>query len=102
LYCGDVGLGVHLADDMPPSRAHLENIVLHDLLVWRETLSRRAEIMYWRTSNGGEVDFVVANGNHLRRLAVRPSAKPDGFAENAVRNMCKHGSFGGDPRLFGL
>lgn len=37
LYWGDVGLGLHVAGDVAPSGAHLENIVLHDLLVWRET-----------------------------------------------------------------
>ncbi len=76
LYWGDVGLGLHLAGDIVPSGAHLENIILHDLLVWRETLPRRAEIMYWRTSNGEEVDFVVETGDHLLAIEVKATTRP--------------------------
>jgi uncharacterized protein len=76
LYWGDVGLGFHLSAAPEPSGAHLENIVLHDLLAWRETLPRRAEVMYWRTANGDEVDFVVEAGNQLLPIEVKATTRP--------------------------
>lgn len=76
LYWGDVGLGFHLSAETEPQGAHLENIVLNDLLAWRETLSRRAEIMYWRTTNGEEVDFVVEAGNQLLPIEVKATTRP--------------------------
>jgi predicted AAA+ superfamily ATPase len=76
LYWCDVGLGVYLSGSNTPSGAHLENLILHDLLAWRETLPRRAEIMYWRTSNGEEVDFVVETTEHLLAIEVKATANP--------------------------
>jgi predicted AAA+ superfamily ATPase len=58
LYWGDVGLALHLAGLAEPTGAHLENLVLHDLLCWRDARVERAEILYWRTATGEEVDFV--------------------------------------------
>jgi uncharacterized protein len=76
LYWGDVGLGLHLSAEPEPTGAHLENLVLHDLLAWRETLPRRAEIMYWRTTNGEEVDFVVEAGKQLLPIEVKATSRP--------------------------
>jgi uncharacterized protein len=76
LYWGDVGLGVHLAAVSEPTGSHLENIVLHDLLAWRETLPRRADVMYWRTTNGEEVDFVVEAGDRLLPIEVTSTSRP--------------------------
>ncbi len=76
LYWSDVGLGLHLSAEPEPTGAHLENIVLQDLLVWRESLPRRAEIMYWRTTNGEEVDFVVEAGKHLLPIEVKATTRP--------------------------
>ena len=76
LYWGDVGLGAHLSGETEPNGAQLENLVLLDLLAWRETLPRRAEVMYWRTTNGEEVDFVVEVGNRLLPIEVKATARP--------------------------
>src|SRR5687767_12396314 len=40
--------------------AILENIVLMDLMAWREGQTDQPEVSYWRTANGEEVDFVLA------------------------------------------
>jgi uncharacterized protein len=76
LYWSDVGLGWHLSAEPEPTGAHLENLVLHDLLAWREMLPRRAEIMYWRTTNGEEVDFVVESANQLLPIEVKATTRP--------------------------
>ena len=42
LYWGDVGLAAHLAGVSEPGGAHLENIVLSDLLCWRDARAEPA------------------------------------------------------------
>ena len=52
IYLGDTGLAMHLAEVEAPSGVHLENLVLHDLMAWRDSRVERAELGYWRTSMG--------------------------------------------------
>jgi hypothetical protein len=52
---GGHGLALHLAGDAEPGDADLENLVLQDL-AWRDTRLERAEVLYWRTAIGEEVD----------------------------------------------
>lgn len=66
LYLCDVRLALHLAGAGEPSGPHLENLVLLDLLCWRDARTEHAEIAHWRTASGREVDLVVeANGTLL-------------------------------------
>ncbi len=53
LYWSDVGLGMQLSGETTPRGAHLENLILCDLLGWTGTLPNRAEVLYWRTAIGG-------------------------------------------------
>lgn len=76
LYWADTGLALYLADSESPEGAHLENIVLHDLLVWRDARAERAEIGYWRTSTGEEVDFVVEVCGKLLPIEVKSTTRP--------------------------
>lgn len=76
LYWGDVGLALHLAGLAEPTGAHLENLVLHDLLCWRDARVERAEILYWRTAPGEEVDFVVEAGRQLLPIEVKATPRP--------------------------
>jgi hypothetical protein len=75
LYWGDVGLALYLANAQPDG-PHLENLVLADLLAWRDTAVRRPEVCYWRTATGEEVDFVVDAGDTLLPIEVKASAEP--------------------------
>jgi predicted AAA+ superfamily ATPase len=75
LYWGDTGVALHLGG-MEPGGAHLENLVLHDLLAWRDGRLDRAELGYWRTSNGEEVDFVIEAGSRLLPIEVKAGARP--------------------------
>jgi predicted AAA+ superfamily ATPase len=70
LYWSDTGLALHLGGG-EPTGAHLENYVLHDLLVWRDTETPRPEITYWRTAGGAEVDFVVERRRALLAVEVK-------------------------------
>jgi predicted AAA+ superfamily ATPase len=76
IYWGDTGIAIHLTEAEEPTGAHLENLVLHDLLVWRDARIERAELNYWRTSIGEEVDFVIEAGGKLLPIEVKSTARP--------------------------
>ncbi len=76
VYWGDAGLALHLGGDSEPSGAHLENIVLLDLLAWRDSRTERAELLYWRTSAGEEVDLVVETGGRVLPIEVKATSRP--------------------------
>lgn len=73
LYWCDPGLALHLAGDSEPGGAHLENLIACDLFAWRETRPRRPNILFWRTSKGAEVDFVVETPRELLPVEVKSS-----------------------------
>ena len=76
LYWGDTGVALHLAELDQPTGAYLENVVLHDLLVWRDARLERAEVAYWRTVSGAEVDFVIEAGGRLLPIEIKSAARP--------------------------
>ncbi|MEO6060671.1 MAG: ATP-binding protein [Thermoflexales bacterium] len=76
LYWGDTGVALHLAQGQEPTGAHLENIVLHDLIAWRDARLERAELCYWRSVIGEEVDFVVESGGRLLPIEIKATARP--------------------------
>jgi hypothetical protein len=76
IYWGDTGLALHLAGEDEPRGAHLENLILGDLLAWRDARVENAEISYWRTAIGEEVDFVIEIGGKLVPIEVKAGARP--------------------------
>jgi len=76
LYWGDLGVALHLAGAAQPDGAHLENLVLHDLLAWRDARLARVELGYWRTATGEEVDFVIESEDRLLPVEVKAGARP--------------------------
>jgi len=76
LYWGDTGVALHLAGGPEPGGAHLENLVLHDLLAWRDARIDRAEIGYWRTASGEEVDLVIEAEGRLLPIQVKAGSRP--------------------------
>ena len=75
LYWSDTGLALHLAGEAHPRGAHLENIVLCDLLAWAGTRVEKTEILFWRTTKGAEVDFVIETGRRLLPVEVKAAAR---------------------------
>jgi hypothetical protein len=75
IYWGDTGVALHLARGAEPGGAHLENLVLHDLLAWRDARVERAEVSYWRTAVGDEIDFVIEAGG-LLPIEVKATSNP--------------------------
>jgi hypothetical protein len=76
LYWGDTGVALHLAEGAEPNGAHLENLVLTDLLAWRDARLERAEVFYWRTAVGEEVDLVVETAGRLLPIEVKTTTRP--------------------------
>jgi uncharacterized protein len=58
-YWSDTGLAMYIAGEVEPNGFHLENMVLCDLLAWRDSVAQRPSIMHWRTTAGDGVDFVI-------------------------------------------
>jgi predicted AAA+ superfamily ATPase len=76
IYWGDTGVALHLGEMDEPGGAYLENLVLNDLLAWRDARLERAEIGYWRTAIGEEVDFVIEAGGRFLPVEVKAGARP--------------------------
>ena len=45
-------------------------------MVWRDARVERAELSYWRTSIGEEVDFLIESGGKLLPIEVKSTAHP--------------------------
>lgn len=89
LYWGDTGVALHLAELDQPTGAYLENVVLHDLLVWRDARLERAEVAYWRTVSGAEVDFVIEVGGRLLPIEIKSAARPRLADTRHLRAFCE-------------
>lgn len=76
LYWGDTGVALHLSGLDAPQGAHLENLILNDILAWRDSRLESADVMYWRTATGEEVDFVIETEGKLLPIEVKASARP--------------------------
>ena len=75
LYWSDTALALFLAGEAEPRGAHLENLVLMDLLSWRDVQPRRPEVLYWRTATGLEVDFVIETPRRVLPIEVKAAAR---------------------------
>lgn len=78
LFWADTGLALHLAGESEPRGAHLENLIAQELVAWRDAQLERPTILYWRTTTGEEVDFVIEAGRHLLPIEVKaaPRVRP--------------------------
>ena len=87
-YWSDTGLALRLAGATSPDGAHLENLVLADLLAWRDgTVLDRPGLYYWRTATGEEVDFVVERGTELLGVEVTATTRPRAWDAKHLRTF---------------
>ena len=75
LYWSDPALARWLSG-AEPTGEHLENLVLADLLVWRDGQVPTPEVLHWRTSTNREVDFVIEAGDRLLAVEVKAKTAP--------------------------
>jgi predicted AAA+ superfamily ATPase len=76
LYWGDTGVALHLSGLDAPQGAHLENLILSDILAWRDSRLESADVMYWRTATGEDVDFVIEANGKLLPIEVKGTTRP--------------------------
>jgi uncharacterized protein len=74
-YWTDTGLALYLAGETEPRGAHLENLVLGDLLAWSAVAQPRPQLAHWRTSTGAEVDFVIESPGSLLPIEVKAAER---------------------------
>jgi predicted AAA+ superfamily ATPase len=75
LYWSDTGLAMHLAGEENARGEHLENLVLNDLAAWRDAQTNEPQVLFWRTHEGEEVDFVIEAGDRLLPIEVKAAAR---------------------------
>lgn len=75
-YWVDVGLALFLAGEREPRGQHLENLIVQDLLAWRDARTGPADVMYWRTSKGYEVDIVIDHGDRVLPVEIKATTHP--------------------------
>ena len=76
LYWADTALALHIGGGVPAG-AHLENLVITDLLAWADAEpGPRPQILYWRTASGQEVDGVIEVGERLLAIEVKATVRP--------------------------
>ena len=80
LYWSDAALALWLSGSGAASGAHLEILVLNDLMVWRDGQTPAPEVLFWRTTTELEVDFVVESDGRLLPIEVKAAANP-GYAD---------------------
>jgi predicted AAA+ superfamily ATPase len=86
LFWSDTGLTLFLAG-AEPGGTHLENVILTDLLAWRDTQLPRPEVLYWRTHDGAEVDLVIERGHELVAIEIKASRRPSGRDTRHIRTF---------------
>ncbi|MGH7831142.1 MAG: ATP-binding protein [Candidatus Binatia bacterium] len=83
IFWTDTGFAAFLAGIFSPGdiRSHtlagamLENLILTQILTWRETESPRPHVYYWRTASGIEVDFVIESRHGLLPIEVKTTSR---------------------------
>ncbi|MDE2975890.1 MAG: DUF4143 domain-containing protein [Acidobacteriota bacterium] len=75
-YWSDTALGRWLGGEPQTTGADFENLVLSDLLAWRDAQTPRPEVLYWRTAGGVEVDFVIETGERLLAVEAKTTTNP--------------------------
>ena len=75
LYWCDTALALHLTGESELRGAHLENLVLMDLLAWRDIQARKPEVLYWRTAAGEEVDLIIETPSRVIPIEVKTATR---------------------------
>ncbi len=96
LYWGDVGLAMHLSGMTEPTGAYLENLVLLDLVAWQSSRLVNTEILYWRTTTGEEVDFVIEAAGKVLPVEVKATDRPT--VKDAANLIAFQHEYGKDAR----
>jgi predicted AAA+ superfamily ATPase len=75
IFWNDPGLAMFLAGESEAGGAHFENLILADLIAWRDVQVSRPQILYWRTASGAEVDFVIEHEGGLLAIEAKSGTR---------------------------
>lgn len=95
LYFYDTGLACYLLNiesstqlSTDRMRGHLfENMVVADILKRRTHAGQRADLMFYRDSNGNELDLLVPRGQMLEGYEIKSSATYNSAFEKSFRGL---------------
>lgn len=76
LFWNDTGLALRISGETEPRGGHLENLVLTDLQAWKDTRPGTTQVLYWRTYEGREVDFVIESEGTVIAVEVKSTDRP--------------------------
>ena len=76
LYWADTAVGAFLADHAAPRAEQLENLVLCDLVAWRDAQLSDARVLHWLAHTGEGVDFLIDWGGRLLPVTVTVADRP--------------------------
>jgi uncharacterized protein len=92
LYWGDVGLAMYLGGLGEPTGAHLENLILLDLMAWKSERLQNTEILFWRTITGEDVDLVIETEGKVLPIEIKSTSRPRiGDAANLLAFQKEYG-----------
>lgn len=74
LFMIDSALAMAAARETTPSGFHLENLVVNDLCVWKDSEPGRA-LHHWRTQSGQEADFIVESDGALLAVESKTASR---------------------------
>jgi predicted AAA+ superfamily ATPase len=83
LYSVDPALAIAAARETDPTGFHLETMVAHDLLVWKDGAPSR-DLYHWRLGSGQEVDFVLEEQGLLLPVEIKAA---DAVGEAEARHL---------------
>jgi len=75
-YWSDSGFALALSREIAPRGEHFENVVVQDILAWRDSQIMPPDVFYWRTTKGYEVDIVVQSGERLLPIEIKTTSQP--------------------------
>lgn len=85
-YWSDTALAWYLAGTPPLTGFHFENLVVQDLLVWRDAQRQKPAIMHWRTTTQDKVDVVVEQPDgRLLAIECKSGDRPTYDDANGLR-----------------
>lgn len=95
LYFYDLGIAAHLLDLKNESEielshfrgALLENLVINEVVKYKENRHQRINLYFWRDSNGTEVDLIIDAGNKQLPIEIKAGKT---YKQDFQKNLKKY------------
>ena len=71
----------------------LENCVISELVKQNSLLSQKANIYFWRTSNGAEIDLIIEGVSAIIPVEIKSSVNIAGLSTRSICDFMEHKTF---------